>query len=121
MHQSGNSLVVSQPPHPPAPPAGTVSPQGQHIIDETFPLLLRAIAIDLDKPAVAAALTAGAALVQAAGLLACQAYVSNLAEAAAKVLSGQAPCQAAASDDEGEEDAGNEVRAWLDDGLHADC
>ncbi|KAK9799405.1 hypothetical protein WJX73_003839 [Symbiochloris irregularis] len=91
----------------PSPHEGMVSSQAQHVIDESMPVLLRATNADLDKPAVAAALTAAAALLQATSALACRQHVLGLAEAAAKVLGGQAACQAAAvgsdDDDEGEE------------------
>lgn len=88
----------------PPPAEGTVSPQGQHLINEAFPLLLTAIRSDLDKPAVSSALSAAAALLQTGGLQACQAHVVPLAKGAAKVLNGQAPCQEADSDDEGNDE-----------------
>lgn len=91
------------------PDAGTVSPQGQHLINEAFPLLLTAIRSDLDKPAVSSALSAAAALLQTGGLQACQAHVVPLAKGAAKVLNGQAPCQEAGSDDEGNDEIETEV------------
>ena len=93
--------------------AGTVSPQGQHLLDEAFPLLLRAVATDLDSPAVSSALTAAAALLQTGGPQACKAYVGALAEAAAKVMGGDVPCQEAPEDDEETEGLDTEASLCL--------
>lgn len=89
--------------------AGAISPQAQHLINGAFPLLLRAANTDLDKPAVSAALTSAAALVQTGGVEPCRPYLGGLSEAAARVMVGKAPCQAAESEDEGEGEADAEV------------
>ena len=74
-------------------------------------MLLTALRTDLDKPAAGGALSAAAALLQTGGLQACQAYMAGLAEAAAKVLGGQAPCQEPESADEADDELETEVMA----------
>ena len=80
---SGTSLVQQQAvhhlsiSHGPLTPtvhdcAGTFSPAAVHVVDESMPVLLRATNADLDKPAVAAALTAAAAFLQGTSALACR-------------------------------------------------
>ena len=67
--------------------------------------LCNAAPADLDKPTVAAALTAAAAILQKAGWQPCRLHVPGMAQAAAKVLTGQAACQATHDDSDEEVEA----------------
>ncbi|KAK9824669.1 hypothetical protein WJX72_012191 [[Myrmecia] bisecta] len=87
---------------------GEASSQARHVVDTVYPLLLAAVDQDDDKDAVAEAMMAAGHILKAAGASACARYVPDLAEAAAKVLRGEAVCQAVDSDEEEGEEADDE-------------